>query len=34
VEATLAEIHAAVRASSPELPVRTTNGQPATPPGQ
>ena len=34
VEATLAEIHAAVRASSPELPARTTNGQPATPPGQ
>jgi voltage-gated potassium channel len=34
VEATLAEIHAAVLAGGPELPARTTNGQPATPPGQ
>ena len=31
MEATLAEIHAGVLAGGPELPARTTNGQPATP---
>lgn len=34
VEAILAEIHAAVIGGGPELPVRTTNGQHATPTGQ
>ena len=33
MEATLAELHAVVLADGPELPARTTNGKPATPPG-